>query len=78
MAVPGTCGRLGLTFCPGKKQSDAQSGVWERCLDDDMKVIKAFGAAALVTLMPDSELLFLQVPSSKIYTNGERRFYISG
>lgn len=65
-AVGGTFGRIGLTFCPGKKQSDAQSGVWDRSLDDDMKVIKAFGAAALITLMPDSELRSLRVPPHQI------------
>ena len=65
-AVGGTCGRIGLTFCPGKKQSDAQSGVWDRSLDDDMKVIKTFGAAALITLMPDSELRSLRVPPHQI------------
>lgn len=59
-------GRIGLTFCPGKKQADARSGVWARSLDDDMKAVKAFGAAALVTLMPDSELQSLHVPPNQI------------
>jgi ADP-ribosyl-[dinitrogen reductase] hydrolase len=54
-------GLIGLTFCPGKKQSDALSGVWDRDLDDDMETIKAFGAKALVTLMPDNELQELHV-----------------
>jgi ADP-ribosyl-[dinitrogen reductase] hydrolase len=66
VTVGGTRGRIGLTFCPGKKQSEAQSGVWDRSLDDDMKVIKAFGAAALVTLMPDNELRPLRVPPFQI------------
>ena len=61
VAVGDAGGRIGLTFCPGKKQTDAQSGVWDRSLDDDMKAIKAFGAVALVTLMPDSELQSLLV-----------------
>jgi ADP-ribosyl-[dinitrogen reductase] hydrolase len=66
VAVGRACGRIGLTFCPGKKQTDAQSGVWDRSLDDDMNAIKAFGAAALVTLMPDSELQSLHVSPDQI------------
>lgn len=66
VAVGGSGGRIGLTLCPGKKQTDAQSGVWDRSLEDDMKAIKAFGAAALVTLMPDSELQSLHVSPDQI------------
>ena len=66
VAVGGAGGRIGLTFCPGKKQTDAQSGVWDRSLEDDMKAIKAFGAAALVTVMPDSELQSLRVSPDQI------------
>jgi ADP-ribosyl-[dinitrogen reductase] hydrolase len=61
VAVGDAGGRIGLTFCPGKKQTDAQSGVWDRSLDDDMKAVSDFGTAALVTLMPDSELQSLLV-----------------
>ena len=66
VAVGKGCGRIGLTFCPGKKQTDALSGVWDRSLDDDMKAIKAFGAVALVTLMPDSELQSLRISPHQI------------
>jgi ADP-ribosyl-[dinitrogen reductase] hydrolase len=66
VAVGRASGRIGLTFCPGKKQTDAQSGVWDRSLDDDIKAIKAFGAVALVTLMPDSELQSLRVSPHQI------------
>jgi ADP-ribosyl-[dinitrogen reductase] hydrolase len=66
VAVGSSGGRIGLTFCPGKKQTDALSGVWDRKLDDDMKTIKAFGAVALVTLMADSELQSLRVPPHHI------------
>lgn len=66
VAAAPTLGRIGMTFCPGKKQTDALTGVWDRNLDDDMMAIKAFEAAALVTLMPDSELQSLGVSSEKI------------
>jgi ADP-ribosyl-[dinitrogen reductase] hydrolase len=59
-------GRIGLTFCPGKKQLDAQSGAWDRDLDEDMAAIEAFGASALVTLMPDSELNSLGVSPNRL------------
>jgi ADP-ribosyl-[dinitrogen reductase] hydrolase len=55
-----------MTFCPGKKQADGQSGAWDRSLDDDMETIKAFGAVALVTLMPDYELQSLHVSPNQI------------
>lgn len=49
-------GRIGLTFCPGKKQEISSSSPWGRDLDADLKAIQSFGAAALVTLMEDHEL----------------------
>jgi len=64
--VGGEGGRIGMTFCPGKRQADALSGVWDRDLDADMKAIKAFGAVALVTLMPDDELNSLHVSPTRI------------
>jgi ADP-ribosyl-[dinitrogen reductase] hydrolase len=65
VAVSKGCGFIGLTFCPGKKQSNALSGVWDRNLDDDMEAINAFGAKALVTLMSDRELQSLAVPANR-------------
>lgn len=66
VAVGIAYGHVGLTFCPGKEQTDALSGVWKRSLDLDMKAIKAFGAVALVTLMPDSEIQSLRVSPDQI------------
>lgn len=59
-------GLIGMTFCPGKKQNDAQSGAWSRDLDDDLRAIKAFGAKALVTLMRDGELQSLSVSPRRL------------
>ena len=54
-------GRIGVTFCPGKKQSHALSGPWERDLDVDLEALRTWGAKHLVTLLEDHELAELQV-----------------
>ena len=54
-------GRVGITFCPGKIQDSAFSGRWSRDLSADMDAIRDWGAAAVVTLVEDHELIALQV-----------------
>jgi ADP-ribosyl-[dinitrogen reductase] hydrolase len=54
-------GRVGVTFCPGKKQASAMTGVWDRCLDTDVRAIADWGAALVITLVEDHELAALQV-----------------
>jgi ADP-ribosyl-[dinitrogen reductase] hydrolase len=54
-------GRVGITFCPGKKQASAMTGCWERDLDTDMAVVASWGAALVVTLVEDHELTSLDV-----------------
>lgn len=54
-------GKIGITFCPGKKQPHSETGVWERDLDIDLAVIKAWGATQLVTLIAPWELTELGV-----------------
>ncbi|MCU0948760.1 MAG: ADP-ribosylglycohydrolase family protein [Porphyrobacter sp.] len=54
-------GSIGLTLCPGKRQSLAASGVWERDLVADMEAIRAWGAQAVVTLVEPDELEELRV-----------------
>ncbi|GJD95405.1 ADP-ribosylglycohydrolase family protein [Methylobacterium iners] len=54
-------GRIGLCFCPGKRQADAASGSWSRDLATDIKAIQAFGAVVLVTLIEDHEIEALHV-----------------
>lgn len=58
-------GRIGITFCPGKVQNSASSGRWSRDLNVDMDAIKDWGAAAVVTLVEDHELVALQVTGMK-------------
>jgi len=54
-------GRIGVTFCPGKKQRNAMSGTWDRELVADLTAIRAWGAKHLVTLIEDHEFIELQV-----------------
>ncbi len=49
-------GQIGMTFCPGKQQSDSVSGHWSRDLGLDLDRIRAWGAVAVVTLMEEHEL----------------------
>ena len=61
LSVPGHTGVIGLTFCPGKKQDDALTGIWDRDLQADLCVIRDWGANVLVTLMEQHELESLGV-----------------
>jgi ADP-ribosyl-[dinitrogen reductase] hydrolase len=59
--TPGAAaGRIGITFCPGKTQVSALSGAWARDLDDDLDIIRNWGASAVVTLVEPHELKLLQ------------------
>ena len=55
VAAPGG-GRIGMTFCPGKRQRGAATGDWERDLAADLARIAEWGAAAVATLMEQHEL----------------------
>jgi ADP-ribosyl-[dinitrogen reductase] hydrolase len=55
-------GKIGLTFCPGKKQKYAMTGSWNRDLETDIAAIKSSGYSALVTLMEEHELKYYGVP----------------
>lgn len=54
-------GRIGITLCPGKYDPCAQSGYWDRDLALDLDAIRAWGAAAVVTLVQPHELRLLRV-----------------
>ncbi len=53
-------GRVGLTLCPGKRQAVSVSGIWQRDLATDLQAVQHWGAAAVLTLMPQSELQAVQ------------------
>lgn len=48
-------GRVGITFCPGKKQARSETGQWDRDIDADLAAIRAWGATHLVTLIAPEE-----------------------
>lgn len=54
-------GKVGLTFCPGKKQKGAFTGDWDRDLGLDLERIGAWNAVAVVTLVEEHELESLGV-----------------
>lgn len=54
-------GRVGITFCPGKKQQSAWTGAWDRCLNTDIDAVAGWGAAVLLTLVEPHELKSLGV-----------------
>jgi ADP-ribosylglycohydrolase/protein-tyrosine phosphatase len=53
-------GAVGVTLCPGKWQSVSVSGAWQRDLATDIDALQHWGAAAVVTLMPQDELQAVQ------------------
>lgn len=55
-------GAIGLTFCPGKRQSNALSGAWDRDLAMDLDTMAAWGCTEVITLVEPWELDELQVP----------------
>ncbi|MFO1369088.1 MAG: protein-tyrosine phosphatase family protein [Marinagarivorans sp.] len=54
-------GELGLTFCPGKKQSNAMTGAWDRDIELDIAVVKTWGATGVISLLEDFEYVELAV-----------------
>ena len=56
-------GRIGMTLCPGKYDETALTGFWHRDLARDLDAVRAWGAAAVITLLEPEELVLLRVPS---------------
>lgn len=54
-------GYIGMSFCPGKTQSDARTGSWNRSLEKDVARIREWGATTVVTLMELREFAELDV-----------------
>ncbi len=60
-SAPLLVGRVGMTFCPGKKQRSAYGSDWDRQLDVDIAVLLAWGTAAVFTFEESFELHDLRV-----------------
>lgn len=73
LSIPGIPGRIGMTFCPGKKSDAFYRGAWDRSLDLDLTVINAWGAKAVVTVMEDEEFGLLGIPDFPLVM-GEQPF----
>ena len=56
------CGKIGITFAPGKHDFGAASGPWARDLAADLDTIVAWPARALVTLIEPHEFGLLGIP----------------
>ena len=60
VAAGDALGTVGVTLCPGKWQRTSISGTWQRDLATDIDTLQHWGAAAVVTLMPQHELQAVQ------------------
>lgn len=60
VSVGTALGAVGVTLCPGKWQRTSISGTWQRDLATDIDALQHWGAAAVVTLMPQDELQAVQ------------------
>jgi ADP-ribosyl-[dinitrogen reductase] hydrolase len=71
-------GRIGISFCPGKWQAAAMTGVWARDLDVDLDAVAAWGAMAVVTLVEAHELVALRVENmgAAVAARGMRWFHL--
>lgn len=56
-------GKIGITFCPGKHDLYAVTGIWARNLGLDLDVIKEWGASLVLTLLETTEMIDLKVPT---------------
>ena len=60
--IPVGAGAVGVTFCPGKQGDSVFGAPWARDVGLDLDVIQLWGAAAVVTLVEEHELVSLGVP----------------
>ncbi len=65
-------GQIGLTLCPGKKQTDGITGHWDRDLKTDLIDVRRWGAKHVLSLLDADECSELQVSdlADEIRTSG--------
>ena len=56
-------GIIGMTLCPGRRDSLSIEGTWERNLSTDIATISAWEPALVISLVEDFEFELLGVPS---------------
>jgi ADP-ribosyl-[dinitrogen reductase] hydrolase len=64
---------IGLTFCPGKKQTNSMTGGWDRDIDKDLDRLKGYyGVDRIICLMESEELEEYGIPNyfAKIEEHG--------
>ena len=67
---------IGITLCPGKVQSGAISGSWERDLRIDMQVVKSWDATAWLNLLTTTEMVDLKLVDLEVAVKGSGiRYY---
>ncbi|MCJ2135177.1 cyclin-dependent kinase inhibitor 3 family protein [Methylobacterium sp. J-026] len=54
-------GRVGITFCPGKKDPSSVGGPWDRDLKTDVAAIRDWDASSVLTLLEPHEFDLLKV-----------------
>jgi ADP-ribosyl-[dinitrogen reductase] hydrolase len=54
-------GKVGITFCPGKKGPSVFGAPWDRDLTVDVEAIRAWGASSVLTLIEPHEFDLLSV-----------------
>lgn len=64
-------GKVGLTFCPGKKQVSGATGPWHRDLHLDLAAIAQWNAAAVLSLIEEAELVRLGVEDLGVAVHDE-------
>lgn len=53
--------RIGVTFCPGKKDPSSIGGAWDRDLRTDVEAVRDWGASSVLTLIEPHEFDLLSV-----------------
>lgn len=61
VSAPDIEGRIGITFCPGKKGDSFTGPNWDRSMEADLEQVRLWGATHVVTLIEDFEFEMLQV-----------------
>lgn len=61
VGAPDIAGRIGITFCPGKKGESFTGPNWNRSIEADLERVRLWGASGVVTLIEDFEFEMLQV-----------------